>query len=105
MSHEIYQTLSQGYQAHGITTVFLMKLGQANELALAINLQGKHAVQLETTPQGIFCETWLAARNAQHESHRRLDCFYLISETAYADLSTIVNHLESLLIDSTGGAQ
>ncbi|MEH6641427.1 hypothetical protein [Vreelandella glaciei] len=91
-------------KASQINSAFTCMLLQSTELALAVNLQGKYAVQLETTPQGIFCETWLAARNAQHESHRRFDCFYQKTATAIDEICEINSHLSELLVDSAGGA-
>tara|TARA_R110001583_G_scaffold18501_5_gene73587 strand:+ start:5639 stop:5956 length:318 start_codon:yes stop_codon:yes gene_type:complete len=104
MSLQTPQTITEVFTAHGIQTPFVVAHFQCQELALAVNLQGKYAVQLEIAPQGIFCETWLAAHNAQHASHRRYDCFYKKADTALTEIMAINEHLTALLLDSAGGA-
>ena len=91
-------------QANGINTAFLFTLMPCQELALAINLQRKYAVLLETCQHGIFCQTWLANRNAQHESHCKLECYYSRPKTAQREIRAIHDPLQQLLHDSQGGA-
>ncbi|MGV2930181.1 hypothetical protein ACE3G8_04065 [Vreelandella venusta] len=98
------ETLMSAFEQHGLTTGFLLTLFSTQELALAVNLKRKYAVQLETCQHGIFCDTWLAARNAQHESHCKLSCFYT-QPSAVTQICRINEHLTALLHESAGGAQ
>jgi len=98
------QAVTGTLTANGINTAFLFTLMPCQELALAINLQRKYAVLLETCQHGIFCQTWLAHRNAQHESHQKFECYYSHPETALREIRAIHRHLNSLLDDSKGGA-
>lgn len=93
------QAVVATFTAHCITSAFLVELQRAQELALAVNLQRKHAVQLEVSQHGIFCDSWLAHRNAQHESHRALACFYT-QPSGQHQLAAITEHLIELLRES-----
>ena len=104
MSLQAPKTITEVFTANRIQTGFVCKLLQCQELALAINLQGRYAVMLETSQHGIFCETWDAKHSAQHFSHVQLDCFYSNS-SAVTEICDIAEHLTQLLHDSAGGAQ
>ncbi|WP_339884281.1 hypothetical protein [Vreelandella maris] len=104
MSLQTPQTITEVFTAHGIQTPFVVAHFQCQELALAVNLQGKYAVLLEITQHGVFCESWEAAHNAQHVSHRRYDCFYKKADTALTEIMAINDRLTALLHDSAGGA-
>lgn len=88
-------------EAKQLDAAFMAPLLDCQALAVAVNLQGKHAVLFETDQHGISCQTWLAARNAQHESWRRIECAYG-KDPALFD---ICDHLQNLLDDSAGGAE
>ncbi|CAN0155075.1 unnamed protein product [Ectocarpus sp. 12 AP-2014] len=103
MNHNTHHAIAAVCQANGINTAFIMMLCKCQELALAVNLQRKYAVQFETSQHGIFCDSWLATRNAQHESHRKLDCFYT-QPSAMTRICAISEHLNALLHESAGGA-
>lgn len=104
MSLQAPKTITEVFQASNINTAFVCTLLQCHELALAVNLQRKYAVQLETTQHGIFCETWLARHNAQHASQRQHACFYSKPDTAVTEICEINEHLTALLHESAGGA-
>ena len=97
------EVLMSTFEQHGLNTGFLLTLFTTQELALAVNLQRKYAVQLETSQHGIFCDSWLATRNAQHESHCKFDCFYT-QPSAMTRICAISEHLTALLHESAGGA-
>tara|TARA_R110000850_G_scaffold221457_1_gene347214 strand:+ start:247 stop:561 length:315 start_codon:yes stop_codon:yes gene_type:complete len=103
MNPQAAKAIHDVLQANQLTNAFTCMLLQCQELALAINLQRKYAVQLETSQHGIFCDTWLATRNAQHESHRQFACFYS-RPNRQDEIFTICEHLTALLHDSAGGA-
>lgn len=103
MSPQTPRTITEVFQAKGVNTAFVCTLLQCQELALAVNLQGKYAVMLETSQHGIFCETWDAKHNAQHTSHVSHHCFYAHPNTAMGELCDISNHLANLLTLSAGG--
>lgn len=96
MSINTQPTAARVFSNAKINTAFICTLMHAQELALAVNLQRKHAVQLETCQHGIFCDSWLATRNAQHESHRQIACHYT-QPSAQTQINAIVKHLEALL--------
>lgn len=96
MSQHTQPTAASIFTAAKINTAFICTLMHAQELALAVNLQRKFAVQLETCQHGIFCDSWLATRNAQHESHRQFACFYT-QPSAQTQINAILQHLEALL--------
>lgn len=104
MSLQAPKTITEVFTANSIQTAFVISLMQCQELALAVNLQRKYAVQLETCQHGIFCDSWLASRNAQHESHSKLACFYS-QPSAITGICAINEHLTALLHESAGGAQ
>lgn len=104
MSLQAPKTITEVFQANGLTSAFTCMVLQSQELALAVNLQGKYAVLFETTQHGIFCSTWLAEFSAQHGSHVKLDCFVSHPETAINAIRAINDHLTALLLDSAGGA-
>lgn len=104
MSLQAPKTISDVLQANNIKSPYVVALMQCQELALAVNLQRKYAVQLETTQHGIFCDSWLATRNAQHESHRQLASFYT-QPCGLTQICAIYVHLTALFQESTGGAQ
>ncbi|KJD20542.1 hypothetical protein VE30_02165 [Vreelandella aquamarina] len=99
MTPSIAQTVVAVFTASNLKTAFMFQVQQAQELALAVNLQRKYAVQFEVSQHGIFCDSWLAHRNAQHESHRQLACFYT-QPSGPTQLSAIVEHLTALLQES-----
>ena len=103
MNLQAPKAISAVFAENNIKTPFVMTLMQCQELALAVNLQRKYAVQFETTQHGIFCDSWLATRNAQHESHRQLACFYT-QPSGMTQLCAINEHLTALLHESAGGA-
>lgn len=105
MSLQTPKTITEVFTANRINTGFVCTLLQCQELALAVNLQGRWAVMLETSQHGIFCETWDAKHNAQHFSHVRLDCFYSKPDFAIEEICDIAEHLTTLLHNSAGGAQ
>lgn len=96
MTPSIAQTVVAVFTASNLKTAFMFQVQQAQELALAVNLQRRYAVQFEISQHGIFCDSWLAARNAQHESHRQFACFYA-QPSAQTQINAIVAHLEALL--------
>lgn len=104
MSLQAPKTINDVFAENNIKTSFVMTLMQSHELALAVNLQRKWAVQLETTQHGVFCDSWLATRNAQHESHRQLACFYT-QPSGITQICAINEHLTALLHESAGGAE
>lgn len=104
MSLQAPKTITDIFTANSIPTPFVIALMQCQELALAVNLQRKYAVQLETSQHGIFCDTWLAERNAQHESHCQLSCFYT-QQSATRQIFQINAHLTVLLHGSAGDAR
>lgn len=103
MSLQAPKTITDVLTANSIPTSYTITLMQCQELALAVNLQRKYAVQLETSQHGIFCDSWLATRNAQHESHRHLASFYT-QPSGLPQLCAINEHLTALLHESAGGA-
>ncbi|RUR34502.1 hypothetical protein [Vreelandella nanhaiensis] len=104
MSLQAPKTITEVFQANNINSAFACTLLHCQELALAVNLQRKYAVMLETTQHGIFCESWEAQHNAQHVSHTQHDCFYSHHETAITAICDINEHLTTLLHESAGGA-
>lgn len=104
MSLDAPKTITDVFQASQLPSAFTCTLLQCQELALAVNLQRQYAVLLETTQHGIFCQTWLAAHNAQHESHISFNCFYSRPDTAMHALCAINDHLTKLLHESAGPA-
>ncbi|WP_339118540.1 hypothetical protein [Halomonas sp. BMC6] len=96
MTPSIAQTVVAVFTASNLKTAFMFQVQQAQELALAVNLQRKYAVQFEISQHGIFCDSWLATRNAQHESHRQFACFYT-QPSAQTQINAILRHLEALL--------
>lgn len=104
MSLQAPKTITEVFQANGLTSAFTCMVLQSQELALAVNLQGKYAVLFETTQHGIFCESWEAAHSAQHLSWAKFDCFVSHPETAITAIRAINDHLTALLLESAGGA-
>ncbi|WP_438455398.1 hypothetical protein [Vreelandella venusta] len=104
MSLQAPKTITEIFTANSISTAFVIALMQCQELALAVNLKRKYAVQFETCQHGIFCDTWLADRNAQHESHCKVACFYT-QPSAVSQIHKIHEHLTALLHESAGGDQ
>ena len=103
MSLQTPKTITEVLTANSVPTSYMITLMQCQELALAVNLQRKYAVQFETTQHGIFCDSWLATRNAQHESHRQLASFYT-QPSGLTQLCAINEYLTALLHESAGGA-
>ncbi|MGP5325958.1 hypothetical protein [Vreelandella sedimenti] len=104
MSLDAPKTITEVFTANQLPSAFTCTLLQCQELALAVNLQRQYAVLFETDQHGIFCQTWLAAHNAQHESHTSFNCFYAHTDTAMHALCAINDHLTKLLHESAGPA-
>ncbi|MBE0403094.1 hypothetical protein [Halomonas citrativorans] len=100
MSLQAPKTVTEVFIAHGLTSGQVCILLQCQELALAVSLQGKYRVSLETTDRYINLNSWLSGETPRHESFK-----YTMCGIDLADIHLTREHLLELLADSASGEE
>ncbi|WP_447896016.1 hypothetical protein [Vreelandella sp. GE22] len=89
------KTITEVFAAQGLTSGQVCVLLECQELALAVTLQGKYSVCLETRDRYINLNSWLSGETPRHDSFK-----YTMCDIDLADIHLVRDHLNELLIDS-----